>query len=338
MTDHEKSAREAIRRRDFAGLSVVVEAAREAGQLTPQLELWGANLARERGDLEEARGAYARVLEHLPNQVAAWFNYGLTCEALELFDEAAQGFGRSLSRPGGHRPSLFRLGECLTRLGRPDAARQLYERGVEEGLLKDPMQRPAHHFDGLRATPVWSAADLPGLDALNRADVRRELLSLLHDGRSARMRGEWNSPALRHGQWDKLFLGHRGALNPEMDAICPRTMEALRNVPMAAGLPEGNICLSILRPNTEIRAHCGPTNIRLRAHLGLEIPPGCGIRIAGKQYAWQEGQWLVFDDSFEHEAWNRSSQERVVLILDLWHPDLSTPAARRAALPTTHLR
>jgi aspartate beta-hydroxylase len=31
----------------------------------------------------------------------------------------------------------------------------------------------------------------------------------------------------------------------------------------------------------------------------------------------------VFDDTYEHEAWNRSQQTRVVMIFDVWHPLLT---------------
>jgi aspartyl/asparaginyl beta-hydroxylase (cupin superfamily) len=39
--------------------------------------------------------------------------------------------------------------------------------------------------------------------------------------------------------------------------------------------------------------------------------------------SWQEGKCLVFDDSFEHEVWNKSDSERVVLLIQFWHPDLT---------------
>jgi aspartate beta-hydroxylase len=58
-------------------------------------------------------------------------------------------------------------------------------------------------------------------------------------------------------------------------------------------------------------------------HLPLIVPPDCAIRVGGVEHVWQEGRCVTFDDTYEHEAWNRSEQTRVVLILDSWHPDLS---------------
>jgi aspartate beta-hydroxylase len=43
------------------------------------------------------------------------------------------------------------------------------------------------------------------------------------------------------------------------------------------------------------------------------------------EHAWEEGRCVTFDDTFLHEAWNRSDETRVVLIVDTWHPDLLEP-------------
>jgi len=47
-----------------------------------------------------------------------------------------------------------------------------------------------------------------------------------------------------------------------------------------------------------------------------------------KRPGWQEGKCLVFDDHFEHEAWNATAKDRVVFIVDLWHADLSPTEVR----------
>jgi aspartyl/asparaginyl beta-hydroxylase (cupin superfamily) len=58
-------------------------------------------------------------------------------------------------------------------------------------------------------------------------------------------------------------------------------------------------------------------------HLPLVIPPDCALRVGNETRAWREGELLMFDDTIEHEAWNKSSQLRVVLIFDVWRPELS---------------
>ncbi|NND60786.1 MAG: aspartyl/asparaginyl beta-hydroxylase domain-containing protein, partial [Gammaproteobacteria bacterium] len=75
--------------------------------------------------------------------------------------------------------------------------------------------------------------------------------------------------------------------------------------------------------------HFGLTNTRLTVHLPLIVPDDCQIRVGADHYNWRQGQVVAFDDSYEHEAWNRSGSDRVVLIFECHHPDL-TPAERSA--------
>jgi aspartyl/asparaginyl beta-hydroxylase (cupin superfamily) len=35
------------------------------------------------------------------------------------------------------------------------------------------------------------------------------------------------------------------------------------------------------------------------------------------------GEAWAFDDSINHEAWNRSDSERVILLFDVWRPELN---------------
>jgi aspartate beta-hydroxylase len=90
----------------------------------------------------------------------------------------------------------------------------------------------------------------------------------------------------------------------------------------------GLIYVSRLPAGAHISPHRGPTNLRVRCHLAITVPAGdCAIRVGNETRAWDEGKCLVFDDSFEHEAWNHSDGERIVLIVDLWHPGLSATEA-----------
>ena len=67
----------------------------------------------------------------------------------------------------------------------------------------------------------------------------------------------------------------------------------------------------------------GVANSRLTVHLPLIVPAGCAIRVGDDIHEWREGELFAFDDSFEHEAWNRSSELRVILLMDTWNPWLS---------------
>ena len=80
---------------------------------------------------------------------------------------------------------------------------------------------------------------------------------------------------------------------------------------------------SILKPGAVIPPHTGVTNIRAVVHLPLVVPPGCGFRVGAETREWREGVAWAFDDTIEHEAWNRSSSPRAILIVDAWNPYLT---------------
>ena len=86
---------------------------------------------------------------------------------------------------------------------------------------------------------------------------------------------------------------------------------------------------SLLAPNTAIPPHVGVSNARLVCHLPLIVPDGCWFRVGSETRLWQKGEAFVFDDTIEHEALNPSDELRVVLIFDVWRPDLD-PVERKA--------
>jgi len=177
-------------------------------------------------------------------------------------------------------------------------------------------------YPGLTARPWHDAASFSLAQALeaNYEQIREEVLTL------DRSLFHHESEAIkREGAWKVLLLYELGRKNMENAARCPittRLVEAHPTVRTVAGL----IYFSRMAPGTHIKAHWGPTNLRLRCHLGIQIPAGdCALRVAGETRQWQQGKCIVFDDSHEHEAWNRTSEDRIVLIADVWHPDLTPP-------------
>jgi aspartate beta-hydroxylase len=87
--------------------------------------------------------------------------------------------------------------------------------------------------------------------------------------------------------------------------------------------PSEQVFCSVLGAHSHIAPHCGPVNTRLTCHLGLVVTPASELRVGREVVRWQEGRCLVFDDSFEHEVWNKSETARVVLLIQFWHPDLT---------------
>ena len=103
-------------------------------------------------------------------------------------------------------------------------------------------------------------------------------------------------------------------------------MNALDLTRIGARAP--SILFSRLAPGARIPPHHGVMNARLICHLPLIVPPGCGFRVGGETREWNEGELLVFDDTVEHEAWNDSSSDRIILIFDVWRPEITIEERR----------
>ncbi|WP_295362124.1 aspartyl/asparaginyl beta-hydroxylase domain-containing protein [Arenimonas sp.] len=130
--------------------------------------------------------------------------------------------------------------------------------------------------------------------------------------------------AINHNpDWGVFFLHNQGERVARNCEACPVTAAALDEVPLVHIRERGPTAFfSRLRPGTHIPPHHGATNTRTIVHLPLIIPPDCAIRVGNDTRQWQRGEILAFDDTIEHEAWNRSQEARVVLILDVWNPFL----------------
>jgi aspartyl/asparaginyl beta-hydroxylase (cupin superfamily) len=102
-------------------------------------------------------------------------------------------------------------------------------------------------------------------------------------------------------------------------------MAALEQVPAPYVAGQTPCALfSKLAPGASIPPHHGVFTTRLICHLPLIVPENCGaLRVGNYQREWREGEAFVFDDSVEHEAWNHSAQPRVVLLFDVWRPELT---------------
>jgi ornithine lipid ester-linked acyl 2-hydroxylase len=124
--------------------------------------------------------------------------------------------------------------------------------------------------------------------------------------------------------WKTFLLTAYGIKSEQNIAICPETWRLLQTIP---GLKTA--MFSIFEPGKHLPAHRGPYNGVLRFHLGLIVPEPkeqVAIRVGGKICHWEEGRALIFDDAYEHEAWNRTDKVRVVLFVDFVKP-LRFPAS-----------
>jgi beta-hydroxylase len=118
--------------------------------------------------------------------------------------------------------------------------------------------------------------------------------------------------------WKTFLLAGYGFRSDANIALCPQTWAACQKIP---GLI--TVMFSILEPGKHLPPHRGPYNGVLRLHLGLIVPEpreDLGIRVENEIYRWKDGEAVIFDDAFEHEAWNRTPHTRVVLFVDFLKP------------------
>jgi hypothetical protein len=130
-------------------------------------------------------------------------------------------------------------------------------------------------------------------------------------------------PLIDSLDWSSCFLWKDGAETPNA-ALCPRTMHALKDAPLCrvrARSPQ--VMFSQLKAGAHIKPHTGFVNTRLTCHLPLIVPPNCRFRVGNEVRSWEKGKLWAFDDTIEHEAINQSDRTRVVLIFDIWRPELS---------------
>lgn len=202
---------------------------------------------------------------------------------------------------------------------------------------RDMLPNRCHGFfyPFLPADEFFDRAHFPWLERLEAATpvIRNELQAILAspdpglapyiDMPPGTPRNLW-SDLDRSRDWSALHLWRDGE---RIDAVCeraPRTAALAESLPLARIKDRAPaIFFSILRAGKTIPPHTGVTNIRSIVHLPLIVPGGCGFRVGSETREWREGEAFVFDDTIEHEAWNRGDQDRVLLILDCWNPHLS---------------
>jgi aspartate beta-hydroxylase len=209
--------------------------------------------------------------------------------------------------------------------------------GEKPANIPDGRQKPKFlYFPDIPSQPYYGRERFPWQADLEAATdvIRDELLAVLAEqqpllpflgNQSAdELKGHLRSSGTQPAQWDAYFFYRHGDRFDEHHVRCPRTSAVLDQIPLVRirdHAPE--TLFSVLSPGAHILPHRGVTNTRLVTHLPLIVPPECAINVGGELHEWKEGRCVSFDDTFEHEAWNRSDRTRVVVILDSWNPDLT---------------
>ena len=125
--------------------------------------------------------------------------------------------------------------------------------------------------------------------------------------------------------WRMFIIKAYGVEVPENQARCPALAAIVATAPEVL-----SASISYMAPKKHIPTHRGPFRGVLRFYLGLSMPRladgrlGAVLKVADREYRLQDGDCMLWDDTYPHEAWNESDQVRAVLLLDVWRPGMPT--------------
>jgi beta-hydroxylase len=229
---------------------------------------------------------------------------------------------RRAPNPAGHRagvpvPAQAWKTEGIAPMERPGAVARLFmaivafaeRQNVKRSKLGNPCVYDNAAFPWAAGIErEWRAIR----DELDRVLVRKADLPNVQDITA-------DAAAISRDEAWKIFplIAYGIRSQPNID-LCPHTWRIVQRIP---GLETA--MFSVLEPGKRIPPHRGPYNGVLRLHLGLLIPEPherLGLRVGPDQHHWQEGRVLIFDDAYEHEAWNETEQVRAVLFVDFAKP------------------
>lgn len=297
----------AIDQRHFMALVRMAELFERKGEMGRSAERWSGVLALG-AMIEDRPAALETMLEHA-REVVGRQRAGFATTIDAGLEEARQGLDAAKRR---------RFDACIDHaLGR----REIYSN-----------QPAGLHFPFLPAEEYFERSQFPWLEQVEAKTeiIRGELEALLAEDRSSirpyvamdpgTPANKW-SPLDHKLDWGALHLWKDGRRDEAVCARVPQTAAAIEALPLS-DLPgrTPTVFFSLLQPGTHLPAHSGVSNVRTIIHLPLIVPPGCAFRVGGQTREWEVGRAWAFDDTIEHEAWNRSDQLRAILIFDVWNP------------------
>ena len=291
--------------------AALARAGNDPGAVAPyQAALSLAGQARQRGE------NLPPMLANEVGRAAQWLQAHVAGQSQRIDEALAKGgFG-----PGRRSE---RVDEALAIL-RGDAPIQL-------------QQPTSFYFPGLPQRPFYERGEFDWVSELEATtgDIRAELESLLSSS-AAEFSPYIEADADRSGgtapnahlagdvSWSAYHLLRGGEPVEGHAEQFPLTLAALDKLPMPRMAGRAPMALlSMLKPGAHIRPHHGLFNFRLICHLPLIAPPGCALRVGNHQREWREGELMIFDDSMEHEARNQSNSQRVILLFEIWRPEIA---------------
>lgn len=278
------------------------------------------------GDRQAAGAFYRDALGHIPAQAQLAPDMAADMQrARERMESLAGDFTRHLDEAVGD----------LIDNAKGDTSRM--QQAVDMLLGKRRIYYPEPkqiHFPGLPLQEFADSAHFDWVPAVEAAftDILSEAQALQGEQaefgaylKSSDSRPAYDLHGLKDNQdWGAFYLWYNGEPVSENQARCPKTTAVMEALPLVfSGRRCPNVLFSRLKAGAKIPPHNGMINTRLICHLPLIVPNECGFRVGNDVREWKPGKVWLFDDTVEHEAWNNSNEDRIILIFEVWKPELS---------------
>lgn len=348
---------DAFRRGDFLAARGSFEAAANA---RPNAQLWMylAQTCAKTGDpaaqqaaLDRLLGAEPRNLHGLIARADLAHQHGDERAATAFYNMALTSASQLSSLPPGIDAGLRRAEAAIA------ASADLFEQHLIASLAKAGIdgasvnprfaealdissgrksvfyQEPtSFYYPGLPNRQFYDTAMFDWVHGLEAAApaMRAEAEAVLNSGQGLTpyVESDYSRPNKGHSlldssDWSAFYFLKNGALVADNAARCPLTAAALEGAPIPHIAGRSPMALySVLKPKTHIPPHCGMLNTRLICHIPLIVPQNCRLRVGNEIRLVEFGKALIFDDSIEHEAWNDSDETRLILLFEIWRPEL----------------
>jgi aspartyl/asparaginyl beta-hydroxylase (cupin superfamily) len=311
---------------DLASALVAVDKALELEPRNLRAILSKADFLHRQGDLEPALKHYRYALklaENLPS----------------IPNDIQQGLVRAQRTCDGKANEYQEfITEKLDASGySPSSGNRRFQQSLELcfGTKKIYYQQPHRfYYPGLPQIQFYEREQFDWIAAIEAKtdQIRAELLAVINDKqkfspyvKSGNANPGQNNQGLEdNDDWSAMYLWDEGNLVAENADLFPQTLKALSSAPVPEITDQAPMSLfSKLAANSKIPPHNGLLNTRLICHLPIIVPENCGaLRVGNEERSWEEGKMLIFDDSIEHEAWNSSEKDRVILLFEIWRPEI----------------
>ncbi|CAM9509166.1 unnamed protein product, partial [Ectocarpus sp. 6 AP-2014] len=197
-----------------------------------------------------------------------------------------------------------------------------YCKGELECKALGPLHQPSEEYvEGLRAKPWWEPQEFEWISEMEERSsiVIDEFKAFWNDPLSGFAKDSVNMNIMGKG-WSGVRLQRLGEWIPENCEKFPKTVKLLKEleIPLAVR----GVMFARQVPGSGVSPHTDGRNFILTTHLGVDVPEDCWMRVGEEKRSWENGKALILDTSFEHETRNDSRRDRIVLIIDYWHPGM----------------